>query len=222
MEVPPELASAEPLEVSGSNPRTWNRPIGFGSYRTSTVREGVEFSWSVEAFGVRGGQARAPYRLVLEGPGGSSWEVECRTRSIEAWRGGWSLDLTELFAPRLVCGVSGAADGRLARLVLGSKGYQLRGVVHDPATSQVGPGVLTVRSVHRLEGTRVPSGEPAGYVLERDGRPIAAVEVLNRGRVWLAPYLDAGTSQTAAATVAALLLFRPELSAEASAGVEDP
>lgn len=55
MEVPASLVgSAEALAVTGHNPRTWNKPLGFGPYRTSSVREGSEFSWSVEAFGIRG------------------------------------------------------------------------------------------------------------------------------------------------------------------------
>ena len=127
MEVPAALASsAEALSVSGHNPRTWNHPIAFGPYRTSSVHEGWELSWSVEVFGIRGGRAKRPYRLVLEGPDGSAWEVECLTKSIEAWRSGWSVDLTAVFTPRLVCGLYSRRDEKAFRLILSSAGNELR------------------------------------------------------------------------------------------------
>lgn len=213
MELPASLAgSAEALAVTGHNPRTWNRPIGFGPYATSSVREGVEFSWSVEAFGIRGGMAKQRYRLVLEGPEASAWEVECLTRQIEAWRDGWSVELTRAFTPRLVCGLRERSEQRVYRLVLGSSGSRLHGVVHAVGAAESGPPLLSVRSVHRLEGSRLPLDEPAGYALERAGTAVAAVETINRGRVWIGPELELESRGPAAATAAALLLFKVELS----------
>lgn len=216
MEVPAGLAgSATVLDVTGHNPRTWNKPIGFGAYRTSTVREGTEFSWSVEAFGVRGGMAKKRYRLVLEAPDAGAWEVECLTRSIEAWRGGWSVELTDAFTPRLVCGLRDRDEQRTYRLVLGSTGNQLRGVVQPGGASDGTRPLLEIRSIHRLEGSRLPFGEPAGYAIDRGATTLAAVETLNRGRVWLAPDLQPEDRGAAAASAAALLLYKPELSPQA-------
>lgn len=210
LELPSTLAGAEALAVSGHNPRSWNHPLAFGPYRTAGVREGLEFSWSAEAFGVRGGQAKKPYRLVLETADGASREVECRQRSIEVWRKGWSVELTDAFRPRLVCGFQ-SSEGRVQRLVLGSNGMQLRGVVHAAADETP---LLTIRSLHRLAGSRLPLGEPAGYALERDGVVVAAVETINRGRVWLGDGLDADDRELAAAAAATLLLYKPDLSPE--------
>ncbi len=207
VEVPAALAAAAPMEVSGHRVRTLNKPMAFGAYRVTGVREGAEFSWSTEAFGVRGGSARQRYRFVLEGPEGEAREVECRSRSIEAWRGGWTVELTEAFSPRLACGLR--SEGKLLRLVLGSRaGAELRGAL---VGSEGEAPLLAVRSLHRLEGSRLPLGAPAGYALERDGAAVAAVETLNRGRIWLAPDLDEPTRGTAAAAAAALLLYDPEL-----------
>ena len=214
VEVPTSLAAAPELAVTGHNPRTWNRPLAFGPYRTTAVHEGVEFSWSVEVFGVRGGMARQRYRLVLEGPDADAWEVECVARSIEAWRHGWSVELTRAFTPRLVCGLRERTERQAYRLILGSAGNQLRGVVHFAGSAAGEPPLLAIRSLHRLEGSRLPLGEPAGYAIERSEAALAAVEILNRGRVWLAEGLQPEERGPAAAAAAALLLYKHELSPE--------
>ncbi len=207
MRVPEALAAVVPTDVAGHQVRTLNKPMTFGEYRAGSVREGFEFSWSVEAFGVRGGSARMRYRFVLEAPEGGTREVECRNRAIEAWRKGWSVELTDAFTPRLACGIH--AGGRTLRLVLGSKtGRDLRGALMG---AEGEAPLLALRSIHALEGSPLPLEEPAGYVLERGGVAVAAVETLNRGRVWLAPELDAELREIAAATAAALLLYKPDL-----------
>lgn len=212
MEVPEGLsASAEAWPVAGQNPRTWNRPISFGPYATSSVREGLEFSWSVEVFGVRGGPAKKPYRLVLDGPEGMAWEVECLSRALEVWKDGFSVELTDAFRPRLVCGFQEKGGAQPLRLVLGSDGRKLEGFVQLAGSAGAERKVLAVRSVHRLEGSRLPLEEPAGYVLEEGGRAVAAVERINRGRVWLDPALEPEARDRAAAVVAALLLYKPDL-----------
>lgn len=207
LEVPAALRAVTPLDVVGHQVRTLNKPMSFGPYRAGAVREGVEFSWLVEAFGVRGGSASKRYRFVLESPEKSPWEVECRNRGIEAWRGGWTVELTDAFSPRLACGLNG--DDKTLRLVLGSRaGIGLRGAV---VRSDGDAPLLAVRSLHKLEGSPLRIDEPAGYVLERDGRVVGAVETLNRGRVWLAEDLDGAMRRTCAAVATALLLYKLEL-----------
>jgi hypothetical protein len=206
MEVPTDLTEvAQAMDVSGSNPRRWSKPLGFGPYRTLEVDDGTEFSWSVELFGVRGGRATRKYRLLLEGPDGSTRQVECRTRSIEAWRSGWNVELTDAFEPRLACGIGDpAGESRPVRLVLASDGRRLRGGIEGSS------GAFELESVHDLEGSRLALAQPAGYVVRRGTTVQAAVETLNRGRVWIVPGLDPGEAHAVAAAVAALLLYNPE------------
>ena len=206
MRLPEVLAGVAPIDVVGHQVRTPTKPMTFGDFRVGSVKEAAEFSWSTEAFGVRGGSAKHRYRFVLETPEAETLEVECRSRSIEAWRGGWKVELTDAFKPRLACGLRGG--DRELRLILGSRGgNSLRGLVEAPGK---GP-FLEVNSVHRLDGSPLPLEQPAGYVLERGGFTVAAVETINRGRVWLVPGLDAETRGTAAAVAAALLFYKPDL-----------
>ncbi len=205
LELPPAFAASgtEPVAVTGHNPRRWGRPLAFGDYRTVAVDEKAEFSWSAAAFGVRGGAARQAYRLAIESPGGGYWEVECRARAVEAWRSGFTVELTDAFTPRLSCAIRDAA-GDLSRFVLASDGRELRGRLEGARGES-----LAARSLHRLQGARWKHAEPAGYLIETPaGEPIAAVETLNRGRVWLTSGATAGPTPAA---ITALLLYKPEL-----------
>lgn len=210
MQLPNSLASAtQSLKISGHNPRTWNRPFAFGDYKTTTVREGGTYSWSARAFGVTTGVAEGSYRMVLAGPDGESWEIECLARTVEAWRNGWTIDLTDAFSPRLICGFNSPSRGHLRRLVLGMERNKLHGLVQDATNDQP---LFGVHAVYHLEGARFPSGDPVGYLLDRSEAPVAAVETINKGRVWLGPQLSAEDRGLVAATIAALLLFDPEIS----------
>ena len=209
MEVPPSLTSVSPLEVSGSNPRRWGKPLAIGPYRSLEVRDGTEFSWSVPLFGVQAGKASRKYRLSLEAPDGTVWQVDCRTRSIEAWHKGWSVELTDAFQPRLACGLAQTGADEPARLVLTSDGRKLRGAIEG------GPSVdLEIESVHRFEGSRLPVAAPVGFLLKVGGEAVAAVETINRGRVWIAPRVADDPAAVIAAASAALLLFDPEIGPE--------
>lgn len=205
LELPPAFAATggEPLSVAGHNPRRWGKPLAFGEYRTVAVKEKAEFSWSASAFGVEGGFARQAYRLAVEGPRGAYWEVECRGRAVEAWRDGFTVELTDAFTPRLSCAIRDSA-GDLSRFVLASDGRELRGWLEGGRG-----GSFSARSLHRLQGARWQQPEPVGYLIETSGgEPVAAVEILNRGRVWLTSSAAGGPTPAA---VTALLLYKPDL-----------
>jgi hypothetical protein len=66
-----------------------------------------------------------------------------------------------------------------------------------------------IRSVHKFAGSSLPSGEPIGYEISRDGRTIGMVETINRGRVWLDPSLSEEEQGRLAAVATAVLLYEP-------------
>jgi hypothetical protein len=208
MPAPPGLESVEPWPVAGVNPRIWNRPIAFGPWRTAQVREGATFSWGVEAFGLGAGATRRPYQLVLTDADGRALEVACVTRAWEVWRGSLSVDLTTVAVPRLACAI-GSGAGEPAWLLVGEVGTRLEGSLSRPGEESAR---WSLASAHHLEGSRLPSGDPVGYILSRNGRVEAAVETINRGRVWIAPGEEGTTRELLAAAAAALLLFEPGLS----------
>jgi hypothetical protein len=66
---------------------------------------------------------------------------------------------------------------------------------------------LTMRSVHAVEGSPLPLGTPIGYVFERDGRAVGAVELNGlTPRLWL-PAGDDDTRRASVAAAMALAVF---------------
>jgi hypothetical protein len=198
MQVAPSLASATPMDVTGSNPRVWNRPIGFGPFQSSEVQEGMKWGFSIPLLGIDASYRSQPYRLVLQSPSGPI-QAECVTRSAELSRSGFALDPTLGRMPVLGCGFRSGDDEWTMGLLEQAPGR--RGEIR-------GDTPWTIRSVLVSERSPISSSEPLGYEILRDGDVIGAVEVINRGRVWMAPSLEGRDQQRLAAAAAALLLFR--------------
>lgn len=81
-------------------------------------------------------------------------------------------------------------------------------------TFRRGAETLVVSGTGQLAGASLPFGEAAGYVITRVGSAIAAVEVINKGAVWLAPDLPTHLRLPVVAAISSLLLFeelRPTL-----------
>jgi hypothetical protein len=176
----------------------WNRPIGFGPFQSSEVREGMNWGFSIPLLGIDASYRSQPYRLVLESPSGPI-QVECVTRSMELSRSGFAVDPALGRMPVLGCGFRAGDDEWTMGLFDRTPGR--RGEIG-------GENPWTIRSVLVTEGSPISSSEPLGYEILRGGEVIGAVEVINRGRVWMVPSLDPGDQQRVAAAAAALLLFR--------------
>lgn len=66
---------------------------------------------------------------------------------------------------------------------------------------------LTLRSVHAVEGSPIPLAAPIGYVFERDGRAVGAVELNGQTpRLWL-PAADDDARRAVVAAALALAVF---------------
>jgi len=193
----PALAGVEPFPVEGANPRRWEKPLAFGPWKVVAVDEPGTFGFAAQALHLGGGKATTPYRFRVEGPD-APLDVECFAKDTKAWFKGIQVDVRQPGnRPALACAFR-AADGSVTTFRMTTEGNgRFEGKVESA-------GVVEVRSRHHLEGSRIPMGDPAGYLLLRDGTAIGAVETINRGRVWLGE-----GSSIEAATAAALLLFVP-------------
>lgn len=212
MQLAPSLAEgADAWPVTGANPRVWGAPIAFGPWRAAAaVSDGTTLGWSAEVLGLgKLAGARRPFALRLEGPAGAV-EVECVQHQLTAVAPfGVELDLERLGGrPALAC----------AFRPQGSTGWTGAWTLVLRATARPAPafegelrdarGVsFAVRSVHALAGGGLPPGGPAGWALDREGTPAAAVEVLNEGRVLI--HRRESERAALAAAAAALLLFQP-------------
>jgi hypothetical protein len=74
--------------------------------------------------------------------------------------------------------------------------------------------VITMASVHRLQGSGIETGTPIGYWFESDGVPVGAVELDGKPAVRFAPGIDAATRRAVMVAATALgVLWDPAESA---------
>jgi hypothetical protein len=187
------------VPVTGANPRRWNAPIAFGEWRTEAVNEGTHRSFLADLGIIDIGKADEAYRLTINGVA-----VECHTRDLVVGGAGVFVDPSLGKSPLLVCGYRRASGTRsvLSLTRTGAVEPTLRGELRE-----LGGPSLQVRSLHRAKGSRFPSSEPFGFEILSGDEPVAIVETINQGRVWIDPQAVANRD-TLAAAAASLLLFR--------------
>ncbi len=202
-------AEAVAYDVSGHSPRRFNEPVRFGPYGTRQLREGSTFSWRVPLPAFDVGSASRPYDYTMVAPDQPQVEVQCRSRAWTAGTGNASrratIDLTAMAGSLLACGLR-MDDQAVQLLEVAREGDGLRGSLQSPRGRE-----YAVRGVYGYEGTPIKGTIPTGYVIADGDTTLAAVDVLNHGRVHLARGLDGEQRAYFAAAAVALLLLAPEL-----------
>jgi hypothetical protein len=200
MQVSPELNTVAAFDVTGANPRVWNAPLSFGPWTTTQVREGLTWGFGYRLLGIEASYAQQPYRLAMSA-GSATMQAECITRALVLSREGLEVDPSFGTLPALSCGFAGAGEGMLR--------LRMTATNAEEGEMTFGASRWTLRSTDRFEGSPIRSSGPVGYELSRDGAIVAAVETINRGRVWISPALPEDERARAAVAAAALLLYRP-------------
>jgi len=200
MQVAPALEPLVAVPVSGANPRRWNAPLSFGPWRAEVAHEGLQWDFALPLLGMTAGFAAQPYRVVASA-GGEPIQAECRASAVTLSRKGLEVDPAFGKLPAFACAFRGRGDGtlRLHATALGQ----------ETGTLGFGDTQWALRSVHRFRGSTVPSGPPLGYEIEGGGRVVAAVEVINQGRVWIDPAVPPRDQERLAVAVMVLLLYDP-------------
>jgi hypothetical protein len=203
--LPAELAAVAPLRVSGRQGVLVHQRLSFGPYATGEVSRsstrGTEVSDVLDS---HGGDYRQRYSFALSRDGAKVADVECTAEG----SGAQTLSVTWRLKRVLNCKVT-APDGSLRTI-------QLESSRDEPLAGRVtGSEGFEVAGSSRVGGGRV-SGT-AGYTITRGDRvPVAAVEVINDGAV----YLPAAGDDVLATLAAALLLYQDPL--QASERFRDP
>ena len=141
-----------------------------------------------------------PYRLEVMTSNGVI-SAECIERAAAVAYQDWSLDTGALAGiPPLHCLYMGASAGEMELLEMPTLAGSEEGNI------TFGVDRWHVQSVNRIEGGRGPSAI-VGYEIRRDSEVIAAVEIMNQGRVWLSPTLTALDQDRVATVAMALLVY---------------
>jgi hypothetical protein len=225
MDLPAPLAASPEMAVTGRQgwSRLTRKPMTFGAFRAEEIRlgwratsrregpgggfriGGREYSANAEQVSSR---QRLEFRLVAEGSApmvvrclrserGEALVFSRRDEDSES-----TLRVGEQREVTFAC--AGEPEGGEAAA------WSLALATDDPrfvgGTLAVGEGVLAVESTNVVAtGARIPV--PIGFVVRREGRPVAAVEIFNRGAAWIDPGLPPAERAALAGTAAALLLL---------------
>lgn len=195
------------LVVSGHSPRRHGEPVRIGPYSALELREGHHFGWEIPVGrpALRGLDAGWAFTQIAIGQ--APVEVQCRARARTLVRGdadsSLSVDLDMLRTrPVLVCAFRSDGEERHV-LELFRRGERLEGTAAGPG------GTYRITSLHRLEGTPLPSGIPVGYQVREDSGTVMVVDRLNAGTVSLDRSLSPAQHVPLAALATALLMFDP-------------
>jgi hypothetical protein len=202
MPIPDSLSAAEPMPVAGRQGLRVQQRLQFGPYQAHQV----ERSWTRgrergSTVIVRQVERRQDYSFRLARDGGDLWSASCRV----------SLDALRLEAGGVR--ISPADDSAIActlRSLIEGDDWELKASERwdRPLSGTISRRGETMELVgtNRLQGSW-PTGMTTGYQIRSEGEVVAAVEVINRGAVWLGPALELERRDLLAAVSASLLLL---------------
>jgi len=207
--LPPELAAVPRWPVAGRQGWKLLETLTFERYRVQDVRRSFTRGGDLQFLFYAGSKRRQRFDFTLAEEGLATWRGQAETNlRRRALRFDFDTELRNKsgFAVRLTA--LDPAAGEWTLRLAETRDRPLEGTLAS------GGQTLAVRGTRRLAGTALLYGETSGYVVEQAGRPVAAVEVINAGAVWVDPALEPATRGPVVAALAALLLFeelRPTL-----------
>lgn len=204
MALPAELASAPRLAVQGRQGWKLTERLAFGEFTVTDVQRSLTKGSDLQILFYEGSKRRQTFGFALTEAGRPLGRGAAATnlhrRALES-DDGFEIELRNRsgFSARLVPTATPTAEWTLELVEKRDKPLE--------GTLRQGARTIAVSGTNRLAGTRFPLGETSGYVFTLNHRPIAAVEVINNGAVWLAADLAPDVRVAVAHAAAALLLF---------------
>ncbi|WP_400192481.1 hypothetical protein [Hymenobacter sp. B81] len=220
MVVPAPLTGTAPLEVERK--QGFKHSYRFGDFATTSVRPGW-LTTSTRSSNLRWlapvwfdqTRARRKFSFTMQPATGEVWQVQGAYYA-------WSEDLTVTPNTRVTTGITLNQEdvyssviqgpGQTWQLLLESQSQLGDRPQFAQGTLSNGDSVLQVRPLSQLlrkdgRPMNLPFGVPVGYEFRRpNGSVVAAVELMGRGRVWLAPGLAPALQAPVAAAVTAMLM----------------
>ncbi len=209
MAVSPQLGQrSEMLQVLGRQGFSLSEDFSFGNYTVHSVDRGWTRQTSMGFLGLDYFHAAQDIEFVVTHPNGEQWQGICAVGVDQnTWRtffpkSGSEFSIEYAGTESYVCGFH-PPKGRPWYLAMSRAHpeHLLRGVLHNRRTR------FSVTGTNELADTMLPLSDPSGYRFYRGAQEIAAVEVINEGRVFL-PRNSPELQPPLAMASAALLLYR--------------
>jgi hypothetical protein len=217
MALPQDLQSkASELTVEGRRLLILRDSIRFGPYHVTDIHQGWTrgggFSISIGDSEFSSSEAKRMYEFSVKEPDRPTWAAQCATMTdwtqleTEGFLGGrFGVEFSS--NQQLVCALKQEGSEKLSKLVMAQSSASaaataLQGTMTDGATR------IHISATHALDTTPLPMSTPTGHVFRIEGRPVGAVEVINKGTVWLDDSVAPATRSALAATSAVLLLHQ--------------
>lgn len=198
---------AQELPVEGRKAFKPNGSFVVGEYRVANVNRGWKNASGFSILGYENIKMSQRFEFSLQSPAGEQWFAFGASRLQEKnLRSDNGITLAigenrEYFVTHFTSPVSG--PWRLLTIDPGH--YMLRkkfeGELHN------GSDHYKVAPIYKMEDTKLPLPDIVGYEFLRDGERVAAVQVINNGKVWLAPELDSDTRMALVTAASSLLLY---------------
>jgi hypothetical protein len=187
----------------------FSKSFHFGLYNVTDVHRGWTKGEGFSIWGYSESGAEQKYEFSVNESDRTTWEVQCTTEAdwsqleMQGFLGG---DLTIEFSSnrQLACVLKQEDGEKLSKLVMAQSANEtaFQGIMMDGATR------IEISPIHKLDTTPLPVREPTGYIFHIESRPVGAVEVINKGTVWLNNSVTPETRSALAATSAVLLLYQ--------------
>ncbi|WPP48673.1 hypothetical protein [Catalinimonas niigatensis] len=218
----PLASEALPMPVKGRQGWLINQKLSFGHYQTDRVERGWTFSYGIDVWLTELQGARQKFSFTLQNEKGQKYTV----MSAHQLRG---LKIpVDRFTPRakpavqeLLSFTVQTQDMMAATLYdHQQQQYWHMLMMHPDDFRKTGKyvGLLTsgtqspiqIVPVRKLAGQKSWGGDIVGFEFQQDGQAIAAVELLNQGKVWI-DYTLADDMQSLLAAACATLLLQQEI-----------
>ncbi len=216
-------AQSTPMPVDGRQGWLINQSIRFGHYETENVQRAWTKSYSWDVFLAKLQDAKDKYSFTLFDNQRGAYTVDAvnhikgadlpigrflgeNTSPALQELASFTVQTKDLFAASLY---SNSREEAWHLMLMNRNDTRKNGRYAGLLTNEQ-QQIIEVLPVRALQGAKTWGNEIIGYEFRQDGKALAAVEVINKGRVWIDPALDANM-QLVLASASATLLLQQEL-----------
>jgi hypothetical protein len=209
MALPDNMESASSkMEVDGRRGlAAFNSTMSFGPFKVTDMHRGWTKGEGFTILGFGSSKAKQKYEFSINESGGEAWIVQCASGA--KWKklkGFLGEGITTEFGTnkQLFCTMEQEGTNELAKLVMKQTRHEL--VMEGVMT--VGGNKIDISVIYKVAGSPFKLSDPTGYTFHIEGRPVGAVEVMNKGTVWITNSAEPEVRSAIAAASAVLLMYQ--------------